>query len=172
MTDSRLFGRSPRGRLFLWCACLIAGAAQAAEPAQEDVVEPPPPERFHVFLLAGQSNMAGRGEVADEDRRGDPRILVRGADGHWRVAREPLHWDKPQAAGVGPGLAFARELLGTLPADAVVGLVPAAYGGTKIEAWQKGAPADVAWPNGRGLYEQAVESARAAARDGSLRAVP
>lgn len=61
-----------------------------------------------MFLLAGQSNMAGRGEIVESVD--NPRILAT-TDGTWNVARHPLHNDKPEKAGVGPGLSFARSIV-------------------------------------------------------------
>ena len=67
---------------------------------------------MHLFLLAGQSNMAGRGEVEAQDRATHPRIWMLDRHGQWVPAADPLHFDKP-VAGVGPGLAFARVLVET-----------------------------------------------------------
>ena len=36
----------------------------------------PDREHFHLFLLAGQSNMAGRGIVEEQDRVVHPRVLT------------------------------------------------------------------------------------------------
>ena len=65
----------------------------------------------HMFLLAGQSNMSGRGELPDVPEEKDERLLVLGSDGTWKTAQHPLHYDKPEKAGVGPGLAFARGVV-------------------------------------------------------------
>jgi hypothetical protein len=128
-----------------------------AEPGVE-----PPGKAFKVFLLLGQSNMAGRGVVEPGDRVGNPRILAQQADGRWVVAREPLHWDKPRVAGVGPGLAFARALLPKLTSAAFIGLIPAAFGGTRVAWWQKDYDGTQRWPNGETYFQHAVTCARAA----------
>ncbi|KAJ1620855.1 SGNH hydrolase-type esterase domain-containing protein [Pavlovales sp. CCMP2436] len=108
---------------------------------------------MHVILLVGQSNMAGRAPLdAGDASPPDARIRVwRDVDG-WQPALHPLHRDKP-TAGVGPGLAFARAVLSELPAGAVVGLVPAAVGGTAIARW---------CPRTGDLFHAAVSSTRAA----------
>jgi hypothetical protein len=62
-----------------------------------------------MFLLAGQSNKSGRGEIVG-DSVYDSRIL-KIAGGTWSVARHPLHADKPEKAGVGPGMSFARSIV-------------------------------------------------------------
>lgn len=96
----------------------------------------PPKEKFHLFLLAGQSNMAGRGEVGPEDKTPQPRILMLNKDGAWVPAVDPLHFDKP-AAGVGLGRSFATQLAAADP-DITIGLIPCAVGGSPIDSWKPG----------------------------------
>lgn len=145
---------------------LAAGAAAPAAPrpvpvarAEEPAVAPPA-RGFRVFLLLGQSNMAGRGAVEESDRVADPRILAWRPDGSWGPAREPLHRDKPAVVGVGPGLAFARALQPFLPPGETIGLVPAAFGGTRIAWWQKHYAGSQRWPDGSTYYARALSGAR------------
>lgn len=112
-----------------------------------------------VFLLVGQSNMAGRGRVEDEDRRPVPGVLVLDRNGAWAGQGEPIHFDK-ESAGVGPGFTFGGRVARHLPGVAV-GLVPCAVGGTPIARWLPGAD----------LYQAAVARARVALRDGRLRGI-
>ncbi len=144
----------------------FTGILRAAEASQ--AITPPPAKKFLVFLLAGQSNMAGRGKLVASDKTADPRILAFDSPDRWVPATEPLHKDKPKVAGVGPGLAFARELLKSLPDDVSIGLIPAAFGGTSIGQWQKDYKGDFHWPDGRTLFQLATESALAASKDGTL----
>lgn len=99
--------------------------------------EPVPPKNLDLYLLAGQSNMAGRGTVEATDRQVHPRIWVLNADGKWVPATEPLHFDKPSVVGVGPGLSFARAMAEADP-SVNIGLIPAAVGGSPMAAWQPG----------------------------------
>jgi beta-galactosidase len=93
---------------------------------------------FHVYILLGQSNMAGRGEVTDEYRiQGSRNVLVLNKDGKWETAKHPLHFDKPIVAGVGPGLAFGIKMAET-NSKIKIGLVPCAVGGTSINTWVPG----------------------------------
>ena len=88
---------------------LLGGSlfCHAAEP------EPlPSKDRFHLFLLVGQSNMAGRGVVADEDRTAHPRVLMLNQAGEWVPAIDPMHFDKP-IAGVGLGKTFGQIIADT-----------------------------------------------------------
>ena len=96
----------------------------------------PPKENFHLFLLVGQSNMAGRGEVSDADRKPDPRVLMFNREGQWVPATDPMHWDKP-AAGVGLGRSFAIEVARARP-GVTIGLIPCAAGGSPIDTWKPG----------------------------------
>lgn len=111
-----------------------------------------------IFLLMGQSNMAGRGLLEDVEPIRDERIRVF-QDGGWAVAEEPLHHDRP-TAGIGLAMSFARAVLDANPSTDI-GLVPRAVGSTPLERWMPGAD----------LYEGAVAAAREAARDGTIKAV-
>ncbi|TVU06935.1 hypothetical protein EJB05_46972 [Eragrostis curvula] len=122
-----------------------------------------------LFLLAGQSNMAGRGVAPSPlppPFRPHPRVLRLTASRRWVTAAPPLHADidTHKACGLGPAMPFAhRLLLDAASSDLVLGLVPSAVGGTRIWMWDRGQP----------LYEAAVARARAAvdAGGGTLGAV-
>jgi hypothetical protein len=106
----------------------------ATPPAvPEPAAEPP----LWLFVLAGQSNMAGRGPVEALDSTPHPRVFALKQDGSWAPATEPLHWDKPNIAGVGPGFAFGRAMAERFP-DVRIGLIPTAVGGSSIRAWVPG----------------------------------
>ncbi len=92
---------------------------------------------MHIFLLAGQSNMAGRGELSEIDRTPHPRVFVLDKNDEWVIATEPLHFDKPKVLGTGPGLAFAKEIAKQNPSIRI-GLVPTAVGGSSIQTWAPG----------------------------------
>ncbi|MBN8525036.1 MAG: sialate O-acetylesterase [Planctomycetes bacterium] len=125
-----------------------------------------PDRPLSIVLLLGQSNMAGRGRADPVATEPHPRVLAWSRDDRWVPARDPLHWDKPEA-GVGPGLACASALVAADPA-AWIGLVPAAVGGTSITVWEPGAqdPVTRAFP-----YDDALRRARAALRHGVLRGI-
>ena len=122
---------------------------------------------LHVFVLAGQSNMSGRGEVGEIDRTPHPRVFVLNQGEEWDPATEPLHYDKPKIARVGPGLAFAKEVAEKNP-DIRVGLVPTAVGGSPIETWTPGGLHE-----GTGLHpwDDAVHRLRVAMRSGENKAI-
>ena len=95
-----------------------------------------PDPNFHLYLLIGQSNMAGRGVVDAESKEAHPRVLVLNKERQWVPATDPLHFDKPIAA-VGPGLTFGKVMADANPA-VKIGLIPCAMGGSKIEEWAPG----------------------------------
>lgn len=111
-----------------------------------------------IFLLMGQSNMAGRGLLEDVEPVRDERIRVF-RDDRWDLAEEPLHHDRP-TAGVGLAMSFARFVLDADPGTDI-GLVPRAVGSTPLERWMPGAD----------LYEGAMAAAETVARDGAIQAV-
>ena len=108
--------------------------------------------------------MAGRGVVEPQDRVADLNVVMLDRTGVLVI--DPIHYDKP-IAGVGPGHSFARALVANDP-NAHVGLIPAAVGGSPISSWEPGAldPATKTHP-----YDDALVRARAAMRDGRLRAI-
>jgi len=149
-------------KLPIFLLAILSATAFAAERPPEKVVaasDLPPKQNLHIFLLMGQSNMAGRGAVDAESQPDNPRILVFNRGGKWALAADPLHWDKP-AAGAGIGLSFAKAMADAAP-DATIGLVPCAVGGTPLSRWQKEGD----------LYKAAMVRAKAAAETGTLKGV-
>ncbi len=120
-------------RRLLFAVVLLAGFAGVswAQDHQPLKVEK---ESFHLYLLAGQSNMAGRGAVSERDKKAHPRVFVLNRLNRWVPATDPLHFDKSWA-GVGPGLTFGKELAEADP-NVIIGLIPCAVGGSPISAWK------------------------------------
>jgi len=111
-------------------ALLLAGCA----PPPSAPAEAEPEKPLWLFLLAGQSNMAGRAPVEEVDRTPHPRVFALQDDLSWGPAAEPLHWDKPDIIGAGPGFAFGRAIAERYP-DVRIGLIPTAVGGSSIREW-------------------------------------
>mmetsp|Transcript_10564 Transcript_10564/g.30092 ORF Transcript_10564/g.30092 Transcript_10564/m.30092 type:complete len:307 (+) Transcript_10564:244-1164(+) len=108
-------------------------------------------DQLDVFILAGQSNMSGRGGVVQtkaglawdgvlpEACLANPKKVLRfTGTGKWEDATEPAHQDidSSKVCGVGPGMAFANELLAQ-GYEHQIGLVPCAIGGTRIDLWKE-----------------------------------
>ena len=120
----------------------------------------------HLFLLAGQSNMAGRGIVEDEDRVAHPRVLALNAEGAWWPAIDPVHFDKP-FAGVGLGRTFGITLAEADP-SITVRLIPCAVGGSPISVWRPGQ----FWSQTQSQpYDDSISRARRALEDGLLKGI-
>jgi len=139
---------------------LCGGALFADEPAL------PAKEQFHLFLLVGQSNMAGRGVVEPGDREPDPRVLMFDREGRWVPAVDPMHWDKP-SAGVGLGRTFAFEVAKATP-GVTIGLIPCAAGGSPIDTWKPGGYHDQTKSH---PWDEAMKRAAAALPAGTLKGI-
>ncbi|MCB1171347.1 MAG: sialate O-acetylesterase, partial [Leptospiraceae bacterium] len=125
--------------------------------------------KLHLFVLAGQSNMSGRGKPLDQPL--DNSIYLFGNDGNWKPAREPLDSCENQldevscdeGAGTGPGLAFALELRKRRP-DMAIGLIPCAKGATTIFEWDRRLVEN-------SLYGNCLSRIRVASQMGEVKAV-
>ncbi|KAF7069598.1 hypothetical protein CFC21_075208 [Triticum aestivum] len=145
------------------CFLVASAAALRHHHAAADV----PPSNKLIFILAGQSNMAGRGGVTGTHWDGvvppdcapSGAILRLSPSLRWEQAREPLHQgiDGNRTCGVGPGMSFANAVLRSGGArGAAVALVPCAVGGTRMAEWGKGSE----------LYDDMVRRARVAVETG------
>lgn len=153
-------------------ACFIMlglGSTVFAEAAAPESAVPSAKERFYLFLLAGQSNMAGRGAVAalsPEAKAVDGRVLALNRASGWQLAVDPIHWDK-SSAGAGLGKPFGKQVAARLP-GITVGLIPAACGGSSISVWAPGRHFD---QTNSHPYDDALARARQAMRSGVLKAI-
>jgi glycerophosphoryl diester phosphodiesterase len=146
---------------------MLAGPAAA----QDDAGLPPHAEgRLSLFVLAGQSNMSGRGEVP-EDEAVARDVYVFGNDYRWRPGREPVDAADGQVdavsidgnAGFSPSIAFARALQKRYP-GMKIGLIPCAKGATVIEQWQRSTSDET-------LYGSCLKRALAASPAGTIEGV-
>lgn len=117
-------------------SCKSQDESRTNFPVQrEKVTELPSKDNLWIFILAGQSNMAGRGFVEPKDTIANPRILSLGENKEWFYAKEPLHFYEPNLTGLDCGLSFANELLKNVPDGVTIGLIPCAVGGSAISQW-------------------------------------
>ncbi len=114
-----------------------------------------------LWILAGQSNMQGYGNLANAE---EPSPLVHNYEyaERWTIAKEPLHallesidpvhwgkltdeaerkqeaekWRNTTKKGAGPALPFAKEMVARTGIP--IGLVPCAHGGTSMDQWHFG----------------------------------
>ena len=126
------------------------------------------PKDLTIFILAGQSNMSGRGKLpVPKEFDGVKEIWNYANSGRWEEAREPL--DDPtgqvdrvsidEVPGIGPGLAFAvrmRHLSGKS-----IGLIQCAKGASSMEMWRTGGGRET-------LYGSCISRAKEASRHGRI----
>lgn len=99
--------------------------------------------QIELFVLAGQSNMSGRGSLDAQGRTPVPGAYVFGNDYRWHPAREPIDDTTRQVdlvsrdavVGVSPARSFAAVLRKARPSRSI-GLIPCAKGGSSITQWQ------------------------------------
>jgi hypothetical protein len=114
-------------RALLAVAAAVTAAVGVPAPATSDAP-------VEVFVLAGQSNMVGRGFPLSDGEAAEPAV-VEWKDGGWNVASDPLADPSDPESGVGPGMTFAEAVAAAEP-GVTVGLVMCAKGGTSIADWR------------------------------------
>jgi Carbohydrate esterase, sialic acid-specific acetylesterase len=157
--------------LFLLVACTTTKKVTLVESNQFPVVieKPsslPAKDKFYIFLLAGQSNMAGRGFVEPEDTLASPLVLALNKNNEWVYAKEPLHFYEPSRTGLDCGLSFGKKLAQLYGNGITIGLVPCAIGGSSIEQWL----GDSTY-RGVTLYSNLMEKTRIALQYGTIKAI-
>lgn len=95
----------------------------------------PEKENIWVFILAGQSNMAGRGFVEPQDTVANERIFSINKDSEIIIAKEPLHFYESNLTGLDSGFSFAKTLTEQIPDSISILLIPTAVGGSSISQW-------------------------------------
>lgn len=121
--------------------------------------------KLHLYLLIGQSNMAGRAPLPPDTMGNIERCFLLNDQAEWVPASNPLNRYSTVRKGVeaqklGLGYSFAKSMIET-DADVSLGLVVNALGGSKIESWEKG---------GR-LYTEAVARMKVAQKSGTLKGI-
>jgi len=114
---------------------------------------------FHLYLLIGQSNMAGRGKIELQDKVAVPRVLMLNKANEWVSAVDPISFDK-SIAGVSLGRTFGIEMA-QANKKVKIGLIPCAVGGTPIRRWQQKGD----------LYQKALKRAKLAQKDGVIKGI-
>ena len=120
-----------------------------------------------IYLLIGQSNMAGRAPITGEvaDTLEGVYLFTNDSIRRWEPAANPLNKystirKRIEMQKVGPGYAFAREMKKAYP-EREIGLVVNAKGGTSILAWMPGTE----------FYDEAVSRTLDAMQDGQLKGI-
>lgn len=138
-------------------ACTVTAHAADVPPD----AKAPPKEKFHLFLLMGQSNMSASVKLDKKDLAVAGRILVLDPkDGKtWKGVLGEKN-NKHFAFPVGPGFGFAAEMARKNP-TITIGLIPVAVSGSPLSSWEKGA----------GHYKRTVERLANVRKQGALKGV-
>ncbi len=99
------------------------------------VTQMPNKENIWVYIMAGQSNMAGRAFVAPQDTIHNNKILIINKTNDLIYAKEPFHFYEPKMKGLDLGMSFSKELLKKIPDSVSILILPTAVGGSSIEQW-------------------------------------
>lgn len=125
----------------------------------------PDKSKHHIYLLIGQSNMAGRANFSGEDSRAIPRAFLFDDKNNWQEATNPLNRFSSirkdlKMQRMGPGYHFAKTMA-VQNKDISLGLVVNAKGGTKIAQWKKGTV----------FFKDAVARCKKAMESGTLKGI-
>lgn len=127
------------------------------------------PENFDIYLLIGQSNMAGRAEITNDLLDTLENVfLFNGFE--WEKAANPLNKYSTSRKSIemqklGPAYTFAKTL--SQQQSHGIGLVVNARGGTSIEQWQKG----YSGSNDFDLYEGALDRIKKVQDTGAIKGI-
>lgn len=154
-------------------AAIAASGALGLTPMGRSVIKARPVDAIiprDVFILAGQSNMSGRGLLSEVPAFANaPMVKVYSNAGAWVGGYEPTDDSAGQvdsisldaSPGAGPGMAFANALAGLRPGREV-GLVPCAKGSTNLDQWARNLSRST-------LYGSMIARAKEAAAQGVLK---
>lgn len=144
--------RLVREALFAGTVRILPAFRTSAIPADRD-------GDLHLFLLAGQSNMAGT-------IPNDSLTIPLEFGSRVFVLNEHAIWSRPDGSfhqwGVGTGEYFTKTLVQS-DSTVWIGVIPCALGGTTLSEWAKGSEA--------GLYEKMLARTRVALPAGELKAI-
>lgn len=125
------------------------------------------PQNLEIYILIGQSNMAGRAIITEQDKDSLERVfLYKGIENQpWEKAANPLNKYSSirkslSMQQLGPGYTFARHMAVFRP-EKNIGLVVNAKGGTSINLWKPGSE----------FYNEAIRRTKEALKYGTLRGV-
>lgn len=175
-------------------ACFWVGlSANLASAPHAQTTQPDP--NFHIYLLFGQSNMAGGGAVSDSpsvDCDTTPRVKVlafsdctagpnckeyvmRRTVDQWYTAFPPLHDCSPNLEGISPGDWFGKTLIDSVRSDISIGMVPCALSGMALNVFLKGSTATSSvgpsQVRGKNAYNWMLNRAKLAQQRGVIKGI-
>lgn len=141
--------------------CLNWSSALAEVTGADDKA----PENLDIYLLIGQSNMAGRAPIPGDMAAVSDRCFLLNSEGTWEPASHPLNQYSSTRKRIGmqklgPAYSFAKKMLEADP-DRRIGLIVNARGGTQIDEWLGASK----------LYAGIRDRAKAVQADGDIKGV-
>ncbi|MEL6259731.1 MAG: sialate O-acetylesterase [Cyanobacteria bacterium J06626_6] len=163
---ARQQGRPLTGQTNLSPAANSSGTS-ASTTAGEPTIPPRLQGRLKLYVLVGQSNIAGRADIPT-DIQPSANIFLFGNDYRWKTAQPPLDSSVNQVdlisadteAGFGPAFTFAQTLI-SQNNNQIIGLIPCAKADSSITDWGKS-------PSDETLYGSCLKRIRAASPMGTV----
>jgi hypothetical protein len=124
-----------------------------------------PVDKLHIYLLIGQSNMAGRAAIPPENSGVMDGCFLLDGENRWLPASNPINrystiLTKTKNERLNPGYTFAKTMRKRDPGIAI-GLISNAKGATNL----------VRWMPGTDFYEEAVRRVKSVSSTGKLTGV-
>ncbi|MEE9349154.1 MAG: sialate O-acetylesterase [Flavobacteriaceae bacterium] len=101
----------------------------------EKVKKMPKKDKVWVYLMAGQSNMEGNGQVMPQDTIPHNRLITINPKGEWVKLKEPINLNFSWYKKLDCVNSFGNNLLKKVPKDVTVAMIPAAVGGSSVDHW-------------------------------------
>jgi len=149
-------------RLFL---CLIFVISSLSGTQLLNGQDESPDQPLDLYLLIGQSNMAGRAPFTEEEAKPLENCYLLNNEDKWEIAKNPLNRHSTIRKGLNaqklnPGYSFTKVMLAE-NGETPIGLIVNAKGGSKIEEWAKDTR----------FYKEAVRRAKKAQENGTLKGI-
>jgi hypothetical protein len=135
--------------------------------AEQIVIDERLQGRLKLYVMVGQSNMAGAAELPDKLAT-SANVFTFGNDYRWERATEPVDHPENQVdsvsedafSGFGPAFTFAKTTV-SQDSNQLIGLIPCAKNGSSITQWQRSL-------SDQTLYGSCLKRVRAASPMGEI----
>jgi hypothetical protein len=176
MNYTKILSTMGAGALFLFSSTGTSLLASENKAKPETPVETykGPKEKLHVYLLIGQSNMAGRAPIQPEDKGVIDRCYLLDSEGKWIPAKVPLNIHSntgDKGPRLNPGYTFAKAMVEAADKDICIGLVVNARGGSSINEWRKGIEYGKGANKRTSLYDMTLKRIEDAQKTGTFKGI-
>ncbi|NOQ92280.1 MAG: sialate O-acetylesterase [Flavobacteriaceae bacterium] len=105
-------------------------------PKKVEVVKKfPKKDKVWVYLMAGQSNMEGNGQIMPQDTIPNNRLITINTKGEWVKLKEPINLNFPWYRKLDCGHSFGMGMLDKVPEDVTVAVISTAVGASSVNQW-------------------------------------